>query len=365
MVAEAIPVTFEALTPTWLTETLRAGGTIGDAAVTDVQWTPIGQGVGVLCQLARLSLTYDRPAPGAPATMVAKLPSPSEQTRAMAHAFQFYAREVAFYRELAPDVGLTSPRAYHAVSDPATQDFTLLLEDIGDRRLGDQVVGCTAEEAALAVAELPRLHAPWWNNPRLKEVGWLPTAGSAVNKAGMSFFPQAWPLFQAQGHTIPPRLQAVGERMAVACMQILDRFESGPCTICHGDYRSDNFFFGGAGQPPLTVVDWQISLQASGVYDVAYFLSQSVSPEVRRAVERDLLQRYHEALLAGGVRDYSFDQMLADYRWGLLFCFNYPVMGGGLGDVSNERGVALVEAMWQRSSTAILDWDADALLQEL
>ena len=308
MANAAIPVTFDALTPDWLTETLRAGGLIGDARVTTVQWTPVGQGVGVLCQLARLSLSYDRPSAGAPASLVAKLPSPSEQTRAMAHAFHFYEREVAFYRDLRDEVGIHTARPYYAVSDPATQDFTLLLEDLGDRRLGDQVAGVSAEDATLAVAELAKLHAPWWNSPRLAALDWMPVADSPVNKAGMSFYPQAWPLFQQQGHTIPPRLQAVGERMDVACMQILDRFGQGPRTICHGDYRSDNFFFGRDGQPPLTVVDWQIALQSAGVYDVAYFLSQSVAPEVRRAIERDLLRSYHEALLAGGVRDYSFDQ---------------------------------------------------------
>lgn len=365
MVAEAIPITCEALTPEWLTQALRAEGSLGEAAVRSVAWTPIGQGVGILCQLARLSLDYDRAAPGAPATLVAKLPSSSEQTRGLAHAFHFYEREVAFYRELSQEVALTTARAYHAVCDPTTQDFTLLLEDIGGRRLSDQIAGCSAEEAALAVAELAKLHAPWWNSPRLAQIGWLPASDSAVTKAGMTLYPAAWPLFQQQGHPISARLLAACERMDVACMQILDRFSAGPRTICHGDYRSDNFFFGAAGEPPLTVVDWQISMALTGVYDVAYFLSQSVSVEVRRANERDLLRGYHAALLAGGVQGYSLDQCLSDYRWALLFCIAYPVMGGGLGDVSNARGVALVEAMWERSSTAILDWDADALLNEL
>lgn len=365
MVAQTIPITFEALTPEWLTQALRAGGTLGEASVSSVEWTLIGQGVGILCQLARLTLGYDRPAPHAPATLVAKLPSPQEQTRALAHAFRFYEREVAFYRELSHEIALPTARAYHAVCDPATQDFTLLLEDLGGRRLGDQVAGCTADEAAVAIGGLARLHAPWWNSPRLAEIGWLPPADGPVVKAGMSLYPMAWPLFQQQGHPIPARLQVVGERMGVACMQMLDRFGAGPRTICHGDYRCDNFFFGDASQPPLTVVDWQISMQLPGAYDLAYFLSQSVSSEVRRATERDLLHGYHEALVAGGVRDYSLEQCLSDYRWALLFCFVYPVMGGGLGDVSTERGKALVEAMWQRSSTAILDWDADALLNEL
>lgn len=367
MVAQAIPTTFEALTPAWLTEKLHEGGHLGGAVVTAVEWTPVGQGVGVLCQLARLALTYDRPAPDAPHTLVVKLPSPSEQTRAMAHAFQFYPREVTFYQELGGAVGLNMPRAYYSTVDPATQDFALLLEDMGRARMADQLVGCSEQDATLAVTELPKLHAPWWNSPRLGDLAWLPVADSPVNKIGLSFYPQAWLLFLQQwGDRLTPRLRAVGERMASAGPQIFDRFAVGPRTICHGDYRGDNMFFGdGVAAPPLTVVDWQISIQASGVYDVGYFLTQSVDVGVRRALERDLLRRYHEGLLAGGVRDYSFDECVEDYRWTALFCIVYPIIGGGLGDLSNERGVALVAAMFDRCAAAILDWDADKLLDRL
>jgi hypothetical protein len=62
------------------------------------------------------------------------------------------------------------------------------------------------------------------------------------------------------------------------------------------------------------------------------------------------------------VQGYSFDQCLEDYRWTLLFCFAYPVIGGTMGDLSNERGVALATAMMERSATAIMDWDAGKLL---
>jgi hypothetical protein len=62
------------------------------------------------------------------------------------------------------------------------------------------------------------------------------------------------------------------------------------------------------------------------------------------------------------VRGYSFEQCLADYRRAVLFCFVYPVMAGGLGDLSNARGHALAGAMAERSAAAILDWGALALL---
>ena len=46
-----------------------------------------------------------------------------------------------------------------------------------------------------------------------------------------------------------------------------------------------------------------------------------------------------------------------------MFCLCYPVIGGGLGDVSNERGVALAQAMTDRCVSAIRDWKAFEFLK--
>src|SRR5579883_2331711 len=238
MVAQAIPASFDELTPAWLTEALHTGGILDDTvAVKEVRYEPIGLGVGVLCLLARLYLTYDGDAPGAPRTLVAKIPT---------------------------------PRRYYTALDPETQDFILLLEDLGDHRLGDQLTGASPEDAALALGELARLHAPWWNAPELQRFAWMPTSNSPVNKAGLMLYPQAWPIFRERfGAELPPRLQAVGERLTTAAFQILERFATGPQTICHGDYRIDNFFFGTTpGHASLAVIDWQIALRSAGPYDV-------------------------------------------------------------------------------------------------
>jgi hypothetical protein len=112
----------------------------------------------------------------------------------------------------------------------------------------------------------------------------------------------------------------------------------------------------------LQVIDWQIAVRAVGTFDVGYFLTQSVEVPLRRAHELELLGLYYRTLLDGGVRGYSFGDLITDYRWTALFCLAYPVMGGGLADLGNERGVALARAMLQRSAAAIFDWQAGELL---
>ncbi len=367
MTTAALPRSIEALTSAFLTDALREGGVLPRGSVAAVSSEPVGQGVGLLCQLARLFLTYDGAPAGAPATLIAKIPSGDEQTKGLANAFGFYAKEVRFYRELAARVSLPSPACYYSALEEATGDFVLLLEDLASARIGDQLSGCTVEQAALLLRELAKLHAAWWNSPQLNALDWVPNSGSPINKAGLTLYPMAWPNFVERfGKETPPELLRIGERLGENVNAILDRFCAGPKTLCHGDYRADNFFFAAeAGQPPLRVIDWQIGLRAVGAFDVGYFLTQSMDVPLRRAHELELLGLYYRTLREGGVQDYRFGDLITDYRWTALFCFAYPVMGGGLADLTNDRGVALARAMMQRSAAAILDWQAGELLDEV
>jgi hypothetical protein len=375
----ALPLALSDLTPEWLTTTLRGAGHLDDASVVSARVEPIGQGVGVLCQLARIALAYDRAAPGAPARLVAKLPTTDPQTRGMVSLFRFYEREVRFYQALAPSVALATPRCWAGALDAESGDFALLLEDLGGQRVVDQLAGGTATDAALVVDEISALHAAWWGDPRLAELAWLPPVNSDVNRMGLGLYPTAWASFLDRfGDAVSPAARAYGDRLGDRVLPLLEEIADGPPTVCHGDLRLDNVFFRApapsegaapAGAPrvggarPVTFIDWQIAGRAVGTYDVAYFVSQSLAADVRRGCERDLLARYHAALVAGGVRGYDFAQCEADYRRAVVFCFVYPVMAGGLGDLSNERGRALATAMAERSATALSDWNAGELLR--
>ena len=91
-------------------------------------------------------------------------------------------------------------------------------------------------------------------------------------------------------------------------MAALDQMTQSPETLCHGDYRPDNLFYGDdSSGRPLVVCDWQGPGRAPAVVDAAYFITGSLEPEDRRSREMELLRRYHNHLLEGGVRDYSFN----------------------------------------------------------
>ena len=62
-------------------------------------------------------------------------------------------------------------------------------------------------------------------------------------------------------------------------------------SITHGDYRLDNLMFPPAG-PGVAAVDWQTTSAGPPLRDLAYFLGNSLTPDLRRAHESDLVDSY-------------------------------------------------------------------------
>jgi hypothetical protein len=349
------------LTADWLTWALRETGTISSSAVTELDYEIIGEGVGVLGQLARFRLQYDKPEDGAPASLVGKFPAAHQDNRNLANHFRFYEREVRFYERIAEEVELRTPKRYFSHFDDETNDFALLIEDMSPARCGNQVEGCSREGAATTILNMAPFHATWWDRVDTPHLDWIPYGNDPINHFAESSYNDGWENFRRNfGDRLSPRAMAIAERLKTKIIAIEDAFASPPRTIAHGDLRYDNLFFSADGE--MTVADWQIVLRVRGPYDVAYFLSQSINPADRKACEMDILRSYHEKLLEHGVTGYSFDQCLDDYRISAMFCLVYPVISLGGLDLANDRGIALFTAMLDRSIATILDLDCDEMI---
>lgn len=351
------------LTARWFTEALRSGG-IPDADVRGVELEPIGVGVGLLGLLfrARLDGSADLPP-----SVVAKLAAPAAETRAVAQAYRFYEREVGFYRDLAPQVPIATADCHLAMVDADGEWFTLLLEDLGDRATVDQLAGLDGERAAAVVAELARLHAAFWASPALDDTAWLLHTTDPPNPQVLFQQSQlAWPrLLDRFGDLIPAPIQAILPEMPEAALPLLNALGGPPRTLLHGDWRLDNLLLATAPEHPVvTAIDWQICGTGAGAYDLGYFLAQSLDVEVRRAWFDDLLYVYHGQLEAGGVHGYDIERLRRDLGYAALFSLYYP-LGSMMVDLANDRAVALVRTMLERSVAAIVDTDALDLFADL
>lgn len=359
-----LPTNPAGLTPEWLTKALHSSGFLPTGAVTAVESTVIGAGVGFIGTIARLELTYDGAPAGTPSTVIAKLPSEDPGSRMVGVAFGLYEREVRFYSDLAGVCGLATPKPFFSYYDATAGQAVILLEALEGGEWGDQVAGATPDQAALAIDAIGAFHAKWWKSPELAAYPWITSGIETIRQPIQMMYEAVWrTAIERFGHLFPDDIRAHIPDFGRRTMAALDQMAEFPETLVHGDYRPDNLFFGAPGSDhPIVVCDWQGPGRGPGVVDAAYFIAGSMSPDDRRAHEDELLRRYHNHLLEGGVKDYSFAQLKEDYRG-----YFAGVIAGGvvlLGTLpeGNERGRMLIESTLTRFLAAMQDHDSLALL---
>ena len=341
--------------PDWMTRALRQAGVITQARVEAVGAKPVGN--GLVGDSFRFELAYDQAEPGAPASVVGKFPAKDPASRKSGSDHALYLSEVSFYRQIAATVAINVPRAFVAEIDPATDDFTLLFEDLGPARQGDQLAGCDLADAEVAVREAAALHAPRWGDASLLALDWIMLKmerGQAVT----AMLPPIIGLYRERyDGQLEPEFMALVEKLPAAmAAQRLD--VTAPFTVQHGDFRLDNILFepqGGA--KPMATLDWQTVGVGTGVTDVAYFLSAGLDPEVRRANEEDLIRLYLDELQRRGVKDYGWDACWRDYR---RYTLHGILMGvfSALAVERTERGDALFLKMTRGACQMAADHDS-------
>ncbi len=361
-----LPINPQSLTAEWLTGALRSSGVLPEGRVSSVSQVTIGAGVGFIGAIARLTVTYDGAPASAPTTIIAKLPSEDPGSRMVGVAFGLYEREVRFYSDLARDCGLPAPAPYFSHYDGTSGQAVVLLEDLAAGEWGDQVAGATPAQGELAMDALGAFHARWWANPEMDAHPWITSGIEIIRQPVQLMYEAAWrPAVERFGHLFPEAIRAQIPDFGRRTMSALDAMKEYPETLCHGDYRPDNLFFGAPGSGrPLVVCDWQSASRGPGVVDAAYFIAGSLSPDDRRAHEDELLRRYHNLLLEGGVKGYSLAQLKEDYRGYFAGVVAGAVVLLGTLPEGNERGRRLIEATVTRFLAAMEDHDSLALLPE-
>jgi hypothetical protein len=299
----------ERVTPVWMTEALQSRGV--DATVANLRMESVG--TGQLSEARRFHLEYrGTPPPDAPRSVVGKFPSTDKVAVTTGKDMKLYWAEVMFYRELAERARIRTPLAYVAeISE--THDFVLLFEDLAPAQVGDQMRGFTVDEARRALAEASKLHASFWNDEELARQEWLSIPQGAQGLYTTELIESSWAYFQKtyEGALAPEVFDVCAKY--VRNHAYWNRPRPLPKCFSHNDFRPDNMLVPSDGGR-VALVDWQTSSYLGTGMDVAYFLGAIFDRETRRANERALLEQYHADLVAYGVRDYSFDHLMDNYR---------------------------------------------------
>jgi hypothetical protein len=306
----------------------------------------------------RLQLLYDDPGAGPPpASVFVKTAPPDVATRLFVNAMRLGSTEVRFYREIAPALAIERPRVLHASIAGPAQRFVLVLEDLVAKgsRFTDASQPATPEVARAVVCELARLHACFWNSPRLRgDLAWLrapdrrPNAAVERRLCALALRPA----LRRFAEVVPPEVRVVGPRI----MDARDDFEAawarGPLTVVHGDAHIGNLYFRGAA---VGFLDWQVAQCCQGMRDVAYFLVCSVPTEVRRVHQRALIGSYLDTLRDHDIAAPAVDDAWLQYRLHAPWAWIAAVVTAASATLQAE---AIGRTALARSSAALLELDS-------
>jgi Phosphotransferase enzyme family len=349
------PTTIEQVTAAWIGEQVCVDAS-SDVSLLRFESKRIG--TGLVGENHKLTLHWSQ-GETLPETLVLKLASSDPTSRATGMALRNYEREVRFYRDVAADVQTRLAHVWAAHWNENTGEFAVLMEDLAPGVVGDQLVGCSIAQAEMAIDVAARIHASFWESPRLREFHeWMSVPADAERAAQLEMlWSMAWPEFlRRHPDGLQPDEVILAERLG-SSLGAWVQAPSGPHTLTHGDYRIDNMLFDPVAMVP---VDWQTPGVGPGIGDVSYFLGASLLRPDRLANEQRLVRRWFDGLGDAAV-GYSWDQCWDGYR-------RYSLGGAIMGVVASfltqqtERGDAMFLAMASRHLRQGIDLGASDFL---
>ncbi len=294
----ALPADPSQVTPEWLSEAL--GERFPGTRVAAVEVLEIHHGTN---SNARLGVSYDGES-SLPETYFLKMLPLDPKQRETINKTGMGKRETLFYRNLASDVPMRVPRPYVAQLDESDGSFVLLIEDLEptDCQLADPVAGITVEQAGNAMRDYAELHIRFEDEAvRRQDAGWVEFMGGDSDMG-------VWMLqFGLDNHREKLRdgFAEMAELYIERRSELDEIWTRGPVTVLQGDSHVGNLFLD-AGR--VGFLDWGLIQLGTPMRDVGYFITMALSPENRRAHERELIQRYLDARTEIGGRPFDFDE---------------------------------------------------------
>ena len=156
------------LSSEWLTNAMQLKGYLTpEGKVAQMEVKPIGEGLGMMADMALLHLTLEGAVAEAPQKMVAKF-APQGALKVPRFMVKMQLRnEAHFYNDFTVAAGgLPRPECYLAAERKcAKPKFLMLLEMVDGATPFTRIGGCESlEHLKLACAALGGLHGTWWNH---------------------------------------------------------------------------------------------------------------------------------------------------------------------------------------------------------
>lgn len=332
------------ITPEWLTDALRAAGALPSGGVVACERRA---NAAFNSAALHLTLTYSADAPAeAPRALFLKRNIESAWAVEAGRDEALFYQAMEAHRDRLP---MLIP-CYAALVDEVRGASTLLLADVSATHApplarDDQISGTARAIPAApaldqAIDALAAFHAAWWQRPELGRMeasfmldSWYGNAEQFAEHVTRRR--DEWAQFiAAEGAWFPDHLRTFYEQ---ALERLPSLWEQGLCermttgrglTLTHGDCYLTQFLVPRPGvSAPTYLVDFQSACADLIGADLVHMFAFWWTRTQRREGDRELrcLRRYHDGLLACGVRDYAWEELLAEYRLALTIMLFYPI----------------------------------------
>ena len=329
-----IPLVREQVSAEFLSHALSEVGLLQNQTILKVDARVIGEGAGFMGEVVDIQLTLSPEAGAAPRSVIVKIPT-ALKNRKVGQTLGVYEREIRFYRELQPELAIRTPRHYFSAMD-ATRDpadvikllrllnkmplwlirrliplanwmngrtllhYILAIEHLGDYRAADQVSGCSANDAKMALRTMAKMHAQFWNSSRFNEFPWLIPLEYAAKPIQMLFL-DAVDNFKAENSHLGLNVMTLLDWLKRHYFDLVAAGATRPKTLLHGDFRLDNLCFDDESGEAI-LFDWQTVAIGSIGADLAYFLSAAIDTDAGDDPTEQLLAFYQSELAGHGIR---------------------------------------------------------------
>ncbi len=348
-----IPVDTTDLTPKWFSKILKT-------TVETITLQQLGEKDSVSGSIYRAKLGYTFTTHNLPESIVLKMPRPRNQRSP--YLLKAYIREVKFYQKLAPHVGIPVPKLIYADVDTKTSDYILALEDFTDSSNVRNKTGATKDQAYGLIKNMAKLHAKHWQDPELPQYKFLNNLENILEMQKTGLLTNVPTFLNRYKHFIEPEEIAFIDALPEIFLDSVSPLLDSPQTLVHNDYAMKNILMlNRSGESSFVLVDWANVSQGPGVRDLSFFIGTSVRPANRSRYEFDFLRYYWGSLREGGVSDYSYDQLVDDYRRAVVIDLARIVFFGGR-EFNNSMYDSIVKQEIQGRTGSVKELDLHSLL---
>ncbi len=310
------------------------------------------------CNILIVKLHWENPKPDLPDSLFIKIPSPVFTTRLFLNIIESWQLETSFFRNIAPDLPIMTPRTYAAVArgsrfcliqenlrcDPAVELFTNF----------DMSAGPDLNRVRQCLDTFARLHSVHYNWTDSQRHALLPLdhhlglgkrmrhVAPAINSLSLT------PCRRRSPGVISDELAEVYRLTMSHWPALIEHWFAERRSLCHGDSHLGNFYLHGN---EMGMLDFQAVHWGNGIRDVQYFLIDSLPVPVLAQHERELVSYYvdRRALHGSAV---EFDTTWEQYRSFSFHTWMTMVASVGLAAMNAEQD-ELMQEILRRTVAAI------------